>query len=219
MESSLKELTTNFTIPLANPSHNPWGPSCCGMYGGLIYTTAYFLLLQWIWMHDFINKSVWNITVGNLCIPSWLHDTGQAVNQTADLSLMRPGFDPRPVYVVSVFHKVALEQVSLNALQFSSQLFQQCPLLISCIYPWHSLTHFTQQSPSWAANQITAGQEIPHIYGTQGFITALTRAHHTSLAWAYHRWHYITLNVLLNKTYPACHWPLHYALDLNPSSS
>ena len=32
-----------YSVTLANPSRNPRGPSRCGIYGGLTYTTAYYL--------------------------------------------------------------------------------------------------------------------------------------------------------------------------------
>ena len=41
-----------------------------------------------------------------------------------------------------------------------------------------------EQSTSWEANQFSASQEIPHIFGTQRFITAFTSAWHLSLSWA-----------------------------------
>ena len=40
------------------------------------------------------------------------------------------------------------------------------------------------QSPSWEANLFAASQEIPRIYGTRRFITALTSLRHLSLTWA-----------------------------------
>ena len=43
-----------------------------------------------------------------------------------------------------------------------------------------------EQSPSWEANWLSAGQEIPRILcGTRKFITVLTSAtRHLSLSWA-----------------------------------
>jgi hypothetical protein len=43
------------------------------------------------------------------------------------------------------------------------------------------LTYSTEQSPSWEANQFSASQEIPPLYGTRSFTTAFTRARHLSL--------------------------------------
>jgi len=39
-----------------------------------------------------------------------------------------------------------------------------------------------EYSPSWEANQISASQEIPRIYGTRKFITAFTSARQLSLS-------------------------------------
>jgi len=39
-----------------------------------------------------------------------------------------------------------------------------------------------EQNPSWEIDQFTASSEIPHFYGTQKFITALTSARHLSLS-------------------------------------
>jgi len=41
-----------------------------------------------------------------------------------------------------------------------------------------------EQSPSWEANRFSASQEIPAIYGTRNFITAVTSALHLYLFWA-----------------------------------
>ena len=41
-----------------------------------------------------------------------------------------------------------------------------------------------EQSPSWEANWFVPSQEIPRIFGTRSFITALTSARHLSLFWA-----------------------------------
>jgi hypothetical protein len=41
------------------------------------------------------------------------------------------------------------------------------------------------QSPSWQANSSSANQEIPRILWNLRFITALTRARHLSLSWAW----------------------------------
>ena len=63
---------------------------------------------------------------------------------------------------------------------------------LSCLGP-HSilillltylLTYSMVQSPSWEANWFAASQEIPSIYGTRRFITALTSVRHLSLSWA-----------------------------------
>ena len=40
-----------------------------------------------------------------------------------------------------------------------------------------------EQSPSWEANGSAASQEIPRIFGTRRFLTALTSARHLSLSW------------------------------------
>ena len=39
-----------------------------------------------------------------------------------------------------------------------------------------------EQSATWEANRFSASQEIPRIYGTRRFITAVTSAHHVSLS-------------------------------------
>ena len=41
-----------------------------------------------------------------------------------------------------------------------------------------------EQNPSWEANQFSASQENPRIYGTWRFNTAFTSARHLSLSWA-----------------------------------
>jgi len=46
------------------------------------------------------------------------------------------------------------------------------------------LTYSMAQSPSWEANWFAASQEIPRIYGTRRFITALTSVRELSLSWA-----------------------------------
>jgi len=40
-----------------------------------------------------------------------------------------------------------------------------------------------EQSPSWEANQFSASQEIPRIYGTRKSLTVPTSARHLSLSW------------------------------------
>ena len=44
------------------------------------------------------------------------------------------------------------------------------------------LTCTMEQDPSWEANWFPPSQKIPHIYGTQRFITTFTSANHLSLS-------------------------------------
>jgi hypothetical protein len=52
------------------------------------------------------------------------------------------------------------------------------------LYSSYLLTHSTQHSPSWEANQFAASQEIPRILWNPKFITAFTSASQLSLSWA-----------------------------------
>jgi hypothetical protein len=47
------------------------------------------------------------------------------------------------------------------------------------------LTHYTQHSPSWEANQsLQLVKKFPEFYGTRRFFTVLTSARQLSLSWA-----------------------------------
>jgi len=60
--------------------------------------------------------------------------------------------------------------------------YKQCTSI--CLDRWISCQ--LHAAESWEANSHYASQEIPHIYGTQRFITVFTRACHRSVSWV--RW-------------------------------
>ena len=62
------------------------------------------------------------------------------------------------------------------------------------------LTHSMEQSLSWEVNWFAASQEIPHIFGTRRFITALTSVRHLSLSWVVYVSHFVRIHILKIET-------------------
>jgi len=149
-------------MPLANPPpSNPQGPSCCGIYGGLIYTSAYYLLWPCIWMQDFINTSLWNITVGNLCIPSWLQDTGQAVNQTASCWPLTD--EARIWFKASICGFCGSQSGNCTGFSPRTSVFQSVILTTPTTHFMHLPLTFTHSLTSWRRvflEQLTRSQLV-----------------------------------------------------------
>jgi hypothetical protein len=74
-----------------------------------------------------------------------------------------------------------------------------------------------EQSPSWETNRLPASQEIPPIYGTPSFITAVTSTCHLALSWASCIWSipshppswrsFLIHSSHLRLGFPSCHFP------------
>ena len=100
---------------------------------------------------------------------------------------------------------VSLSFLRSNTLPATSDIIQDCAQVIVhglcvvklwvsrgscsilCILTYlltYLLTYSMEHSPSSEANQFSAKQEIPRIFGTRKFITAFTIARHLSLSWA-----------------------------------